>query len=59
MLVHIRLLLECSNYDDPIDADKRGLAMTDMKQFKILAEQSASEFAKDSVADWTAQLEAK
>jgi ubiquitin-protein ligase len=59
MLVHIRLLLECPNYDDPIDADKRRLTMTDMKQFEILAEQSASEFAKDSVADWTAQLEAK
>jgi ubiquitin-protein ligase len=59
MLVHIRLLLEYPNYDDPIDADKRNLAMTDRNQFKILAERSAGEFAKDSVADWTAQLEAK
>jgi ubiquitin-protein ligase len=59
MLVYIRLLLVCPNYDDPIDAHKKGLAMKDRKKFERLAESSARKFAKDSVDDWMAQLEAK
>jgi ubiquitin-protein ligase len=57
LLVYIRTLFECPNYDDPIDSDKKALATFDRIAFNRMVMQSRAN-GKKSVEDWLAQLDA-
>jgi ubiquitin-protein ligase len=57
LLVYIRTLFECPNYDDPIDSDKKALATFDRTGFNRMVLQSRAN-GKKSVEDWLAQLDA-
>jgi ubiquitin-protein ligase len=56
LLISVRTLLECPNYDDPIDLDRKQLSVENPEAFKTRAERSCRN-AKRSIEKWLEVLE--